>query len=353
MRVLFGLPACEFSVSDVARGLRAALVRQGHELHDYDVGRRMAYHAAAMGPIYREQVAAVSKQASETLLIEAMYHQADLAIIVSALIYHPIAIALLRQARIPLAVIHTESPYEDGQQVEWSSAYPEALHCTHDRVSAARLGWLYLPHAYDPAIHRPCYDRTCGVNTLNGEPLTEWNNAEDEHSDRACDVLFLGTGWPERIALLEAIDWTGIDLKIRGLWPSLRADSPIRSCYVEGCVPNEDAVRYYRAARINLNIHRADAEAVSLNPRAYELAACGAFTITDRRDDGVALLGEAQPTFGTVAELGASIRRWLTDPAGRRRCAEQARTRISTETFDARAAALMAAVTHTFAARAA
>jgi spore maturation protein CgeB len=83
---------------------------------------------------------------------------------------------------------------------------------------------------------------------------------------------------------------------------------------------------------------------VSLNPRAYELAACGAFTISDRRAEGTALFGETVPTFTTAGELESLVRRYLADPAGRRRYAEQARVRVRGETFDARAAALIAAV---------
>lgn len=352
MRITFALPACEFSVSDVARGLRAALVSQGHDVHDYDVGKRMAYHGGAMGAAFREHVANVSKQASETLLLEAMYHRADLVVLVSALIYHPIAIALLRRAGVPLAVIHTESPYEDAAQAEWASAYPEALHCTHDRASADRLGWLYLPHAYDPAIHRPCFERV-GHETIDGASIREWNNSEDRYGPDACDVLFIGTGWPERIAFFEQVDWSGVDLRLMGLWPGMSDTSALRPYYRHGLVPNTDAVRLYRAARINLNLHRTGHGAVSLNPRAFELAACGAFTLADRRDDGTTLFGETVPTFSTPGELSAMVRRFLADPAGRQRLAEQARLRVLHETFDTRAEALMRAVRQRFAATAA
>ena len=345
MRILFGLPACDYSVSDVARGLRAALVRQGHVVEDYSVSKRMAYHARAMGPDYRDQIALVSQQASQDLLLQATYHRADLVIVVSALIYHPIAIHALRYHRVPLAVVHTESPYEDVAQAEWASAYPEALHCTHDRVSAERLGWAYLPHAYDPAIHRPCHE-VVTPRLFGGEVATEWNNAEDQHGPDVCDVLFLGTGWPERIALLEAVDWTGIDLRLRGVWPALSESSPLRRYYHEGLVPNVDAVRYYRAARVNLNIHRAGQGAVSLNPRGYELAACGAFEISDYREEGVSLFGDSVPRFETAEELGRLVRQYLADPASRARLAIEARTRVRHETFDARAEMLMTALSH-------
>jgi spore maturation protein CgeB len=321
MRILFCTPAADFSIADVGRGLRAALVRQGHEVKDYEISKRLAYHAAAMGPQFKENLYAVSKQASENILIEAIYHQAELVLIVSALVYHPIAMALLRWGRIRTAVVHTESPYCDDQQLEWSQAYPEALYFTNERTSARQFGWHYLPHSYDPEIHKP------SRHSLAGEDY---------------DVVFVGTGWPERIRVFEQVNWDGIRVRFYGLWPQLSVTSPLRKYYVEGLVPNHEAVRIYQRAKICLNMHRAHEGAESLNPRAYELAACGAFQISDVRQEGVELFGEAVPTFRTAAELEALIRRYLADPGGRRRCAEQARRRVKNCTFDQRLHGMMA-----------
>jgi hypothetical protein len=338
---LFCKPAAEFSVSDVARGLRAALVRQGHDLRDYDMGKRLAYHSRAMGELYVEQVSAVSKQASENILIEAMYHHADLVIIVSALIYHPAALVLLRMARVPTVVLHTESPYCDDDQVEWAAANPDALHCTHDAASARKLGWAYVPHSYDPNIHKPCREEM--VLGSDGTPRIEWDNEADLQSDKACDVCFIGTGWPERIAFLEQVDWTGIDLRLYGLWTALREDSPLRKFYREGLVPNEEAVSYYRAAKININVHRADPTAESLNPRGFELPACGAFTLTDYRKEGVELFGDSMPVFETPADLERLVRHYLANPEERMRLARAAFDRVRPCLFDNRAVSLMSA----------
>lgn len=352
MRILFCKPAVDYSVSDVARGLRAALVRQGHEVRDYDMAKRLVYHARAMGEVHAENIAAVSKQASENVLIEAMYHKADLVVLVSALVYHPVAIALLRMGRVPTVVLHTESPYEDAAQLEWAGANPSALHCTHDAASARKLGWFYVPHAYDPAIHRPCHLEEFWQDPHDtASRVIVPNNDADAQSDKACDVLFVGTGWPERIAFLEQVDWTGIDLRLYGIWTQLRPDSPLRPFYREGLVPNEEAVALYRAAKINLNVHRADPTAESLNPRGFELPACGAFTLTDRRREGVDLFGETMPVFDTPEELERMIRRYLADPEERTRLARAAFARVAPCTFDNRAVSLMSAAQGHFTAR--
>lgn len=329
-RILFVRPSVDFSVSDVARGYERALRQQGHELRVYDMAQRYVYHANAIGPERaREMVADVSKAASETILLEAMYHNADLVVIVSGLLTHPNALWLLAQGRVPTVVLHTESPYEDVRQAEWSSAHPEALIATHERTSAEQYGWLYLPHAFDPAIHWP----------VAAPPKY--------------DVVFVGTGWQERIDLFERVDWSGIALGLFGFWPLLRKDSPLRPFYVEGCVQNDDAVKLYRQSRIGLNLHRYAEGAVSLNPRAYELAATETFSVTDGRAEGIELFGETQPTFTSAEELSAVLRRYLADDAGRVALAKQARERVLGQTFAARAETLMDAVERKYAARAA
>lgn len=351
MKVLFCHPAAEFSVSDVARGYRRALVKAGHDVRDYNISARMRYHAKALGE-KAEDLATVSKQASETILLEAMYHGADLVFIVSALIFHPVAIALLRMARVPTAILHTESPYEDDKQAEWNAANENIWSFTHDSFSAETRGWGFLPHAYDPEIHRPTRTRlyTSAMKgglfpglLMDGEdpgPMITFEN--DPVPGYESDVLFIGTGWQERISFFESIDWTGINLRLLGLWPALSETSPLRRFYTEGCVDNEEAVKYYRSAKICLNFHRAHPDARSLNPRGYELAATGAFTLTDVRSDGVKLFGDSQPTFSTAEDLSSLVRKYLADPEARRRCAVQARACVKHETFDTRVAALFA-----------
>lgn len=322
MKILLVIPAIEFSVLDVARGYHNAFIRAGHTVWTYDLGKRMAYHARAMPEKAAACVPHVTQMASENLVVEALKCEADVVVIVSGLMCHPLGVQLLYKAHIPTVVIHTESPYEDAAQAEWGGANPDAQVFTHERISAEQCGWGYLPHAYDRDIHKPV------------KPV------------EPCDVLFLGTGWPERIALLEAVDWTGIDLKIRGLWNTLRADSPLRPFYVDGCVDNTLVPGYYAGAKINLNIHRAHETAESLNPRAYELAACGAFCLSDYRRDSDLVFQGSQPWFHSAASLEALVRRYLDDDGERARAAARARELGHNETFDTRAADLLS-VLHT------
>ena len=62
----------------------------------------------------------------------------------------------------------------------------------------------YLPVGYDPAQHGP---------QMNGEAP-------------AHDVVFVGTGFESRVALLSQVDWSGIDLGLYGAWAEVPAGPP-------------------------------------------------------------------------------------------------------------------------------
>ena len=83
--------------------------------------------------------------------------------------------------------------------------------------------------------------------------------------------------------------------------------------------------------------------AESVNPRAVELAACGVFTISDRRAEATETFGALVPTFAEPATLGPLIRRWLADDEGRRATASQLPACVARSTFRHRAE-LVAAV---------
>lgn len=325
-RILFVHPGAEFSIWDVGAGLRRALEAQGHTIADYYLTRRLMYHGAAMdaGGLDpdAENIAAVSKQASENVLIEALYHRADLVIIVSGLNLHPLALWLLDRVgdpHIPVAVVLTESPYEDPQQIEWLSAHRSPIVFTNDRASARLHGWSYLPHAFDPAVH---YSR-------KPEPT------------EACDVLMVATGWRERQELFEQIDWSGIRLRLIGPWPYLPEAHPLRAFVEDRCVPNAELPQLYASAKICLNFFRRHLYAESLGPRTYELAACGAFQLSDDRAELEEIFNGTIPTFETAAQLEGMIRHFLAHDDERRELAGRAQAIVQGETFQRRAEQMM------------
>lgn len=333
LNILFVHPSAQMSISDVARGYRAAFERMGHNIRDYRLYARLGYHNRAVppempGPEY-DRHASVARAASETILNEALYHQSDLVFIVSGLNLHPIALWLLGKVGIPAAVIFTESPYNDEDQARWANLKPFGsplnMHvATNDRYSADHYGWQFLAPSFDPIIHRPL-------------PLDP---------SYACDVLMIGSGWPERQALLEAINWDGINLKLYGIWPGLidNPNSPIHKFYSPLIVNNVTIAQMYSSAKINLNFHRASPTALSWNPRAVEIAACCAFQLSDSRADLLELFGTSIPTFETSEQLEKLIRHYLGDDSHRIILQVKAHERVQGETFDNRAAALLSAL---------
>jgi spore maturation protein CgeB len=156
----------------------------------------------------------------------------------------------------------------------------------------------YLPHGWHPERH-----------TVNA-PMLE----VPSH-----DVVFVGSGFPERIDWFNAIDWTGIDLGLYGTWKGLGLKKQVRQAIRGDQVNNLLASALYRKAKIGLNLYRTRNQqrlrvtGESLSPRAYELAACGAFHLSDFRPEVAEVFGDRVPTFRTPAEASVLIRSWLAN----------------------------------------
>lgn len=337
MRILFVHASVDFSIGDVSRGYRAALERAGHDLADYVMPARFAYHARALPPEVARDQSFVSKNASECIVLEAMYHRADMVVVVSGLNVHPIALWLCGQVNIPIAVVLTESPYDDKQQAQWvdltgeEGNKPDILVFTNDRHSAdSRRGWVFLPPSFDPTFHHP----------------------DEPDPEMVCDVIMVGTGWAERQSFLEAVNWDGIDFRIYGVWPGLKdnPDSPLHRFYNPRVIDNSKIAKVYASAKINLNFHRKSQVAVTPGPRVFELAGCGVFSLSDARKGLKEMFGAAIPTFKTPQQLEAQIRLYLKDDMTptRDRMAVEARNCVRDETFDTRVTTMMTAVKHRF-----
>jgi spore maturation protein CgeB len=327
MKVMVVWPMAKFSIWDVARGYENALQRLGcWELFDYRMDRRASFWIKSLrgtsicnedGEIPSEVLA---EQVSEAVVIEAMKYQVDFVLIVSGLSFHPNALWLLRRAGIRAGVILTESPYEDANQALLIEQYPEMLVFTNDKGSAEEHGWQYLPAAYDPLVHQPA----------------SW---DDEIS---CDVLIVGTGWKERQELLEQVNWEGIELHVLGLWLGIDKESPLAPYYAPSLVPNEQIPRLYSSAKICVNQYRG--AGYSLNPRAYEIPACGGFQLSDHRPELSEVFGDAVPTYDGARELEEAIRFFLADEGSRLRLAQEQRRLVEPHSFDERARQVVAAV---------
>jgi spore maturation protein CgeB len=345
MKVLVIGAGASFSTADVEAGVVEGLRAQGVEVALYPLDRRIAASSEFLKRCWKRAKAAnvdVEKPTSADALLhavqdsltKALLHQVDWVLLVSGMFVPRPFLEILQRAGLPVALLLTESPYDLDREVLWAETSDVVW--TNERTSVyglrqAQPRTFYLPHAMRPDVH-------CVPNDVPDVP--------------AHDVVFVGTAFQERIELLSAIDWTGIDLGLYGQWKALAARSPLRRFVRGGVVDNARTAALYQRAKLGLNLYRESqgwgkhaarvTGAESLNPRAYELAACGCFHLSSARAEVAEVFGDLVPTFRTAHECEALIRQWLADDVGRASVARRLPDTVTGHTWTARAAKMAA-----------
>ncbi|MBH0193109.1 MAG: glycosyltransferase [Nitrospira sp.] len=199
------------------------------------------------------------------------------------------------------------------------------------RAGARSVG--YLPMAADPAIHKPLV-------------LTE-----AERTEYGADVSFVGAGYQNRRALLPR--WLSDEWTFR-LWGNeWEGADDLASVLQRGGarIDTETCMKVFNASAVNLNLHscgsdRLDPDADFVNPRTFELAACGAFQLSDERSLFPDLFTDQEVVrFRSVEDVPTLIRCWLKDPDRRRAVAEAARRRVLRDhTYEHRMKNLLTAI---------
>lgn len=175
----------------------------------------------------------------------------------------------------------------------------------------------YLPLACDPERHVPV-----GLS-------------DAERARFGADVSFAGAPYLNRRRLFASLGDVGLRL-----WGAGWSDPALAPLAAEGgrTFTLDEMIRIFAATRINLNVHSAehvdglDPQPDYVNPRTFELAACRAFQIVDRREPLAELFDDEQVvSFSDVAELRALIRRYLADGSAREAVAIRAQSRALAE----------------------
>lgn len=177
---------------------------------------------------------------------------------------------------------------------------------------------LYLPLAAQPDFHKKV------------------DLSAVEQRKFGSDISFMGAGYPNRrIAFRELVNR---DFKIWGNeWDGDHVLEPLVQLKGARVTP-EECVKIFNATTINLNLHSSiQAEELVtggdfVNPRTFELAACGAFQLVDTR----ALLAESfhtdeLATFTSMDELLEKIDYYLENPDERDALARKAQSRVLAE----------------------
>jgi spore maturation protein CgeB len=175
---------------------------------------------------------------------------------------------------------------------------------------------MYLPMAADPLIHRPI-DLSAGERTEFGS-----------------DLSFVGAGYANRRTLLPRLISSKWTFKLWG--NEWEGAAGLKSVLQRGGsrIDTDTCMKVFNASHINLNLHSwsgstLDPDGDFVNPRTFELAACGAFQLVDHRTLLPDLFsGEEVASFKTFDRLPELIGRWLGDPDARTAAALAARRRV-------------------------
>ena len=352
MRVLIVHPGPDFSVADVYRGWAEGLRELGCEVALYNLGTndRLYFYSRALidteekdetgHPIVRQAMTQLEAiRASMQGLTHACYSfWPDIVLFVSAFFVEAGTFALMRARGHKLVLLHTESPYQDDEQL--TRAEFADLNLLNDPVNIRAYEELapalYMPHAYRPEVHHP---RTGPLNP-----------------ELAADLLFIGTAFPTRVKFFEAMvgrDFEGTDFLLGGSYwtDETSEDSPLRKFLSqEGqCVDNSETAELYRHARCGINFYRRESEeghsgeGWAMGPREVEMAASELFFLRDSRPESDEVF-PMLPSFTGPDDAREKLRWWLAHEGKRLEAARAARAAIADRTFTGNAGRLLRAL---------
>lgn len=173
----------------------------------------------------------------------------------------------------------------------------------------------YLPLAVNPAVYKPKY----------------------VPAHYQSDICFIGNAFHNRVRLIDRIAPALAlrDTRIIGLfWKRLKRYKSLSKGIRISWISSEEAASYYNGAKIVINIHRSHDDKVhnknsrnlpglSINPRTYEIAAAGAFQLTDVRQDlsDFYVPGTELETYSSPNELADKIAYFLQNEQKRNQIA--------------------------------
>lgn len=347
MRILMVHPGPEFSVADVFHGWKKAFEAQGHLVHVFNTNDRLSFYSQTSIPDYtsgdnppcdkcgqQKFKHAMTKEDAVIAAMQGLTHDLytvnpHMVVFVSAFFTPAWVFDLIRQHRHKLVILHTESPYQDDEQLMRASY--ATLNLLNDPVNleeyAALAPSMYMPHAYDPDIHYP--------GSVKAKDL---------------DFAFIGTMFESRMHFFESL-FSELDMWERdayrialggAAWDGKHLDDSPLLRFVgharDEAVDNQETADTYRRSRLGINFYRRESEKAhtgegwAIGPREVEMAACGIPWIRDARGESDELF-PFLPTFSTPAEAADLLRWYLADEDRRGALGWKARNAIRDRTF--------------------
>ena len=326
----------------VARYVVKALEALGHRISWIDHSRHQSSYDAFGSYRDTRHRLTIQSRFAEILSLSTITHLAeDPPDLVLAIAQAPLTLAVLehlRKKKFLTAMWFVENYRHLTYWQQLAAGYDywfviQQAECQEAFKRAGARHVSYLPMAADPSVHRPL--------TLTAAERVEFG----------ADVSFVGAGYANRRNVLPhwlskewtfklwGNEWEGADL----LTPVLQRGG--------ARIDTGTCMNVFNTSAINLNLHSCagdtlDPRADFVNPRTFELAACGAFQLTDERALLPELFTEEEVVrFQRVEDVPSLIRTWLKDPVGRRTVAEAARRRVLRDhTYEHRMKELLATI---------
>ncbi len=185
--------------------------------------------------------------------------------------------------------------------------------------------FYYLPLAADPEIHKPL--------ELNSEELSEYGS----------DISFVGAGYYNRRCMFEGL----LDFNFKIWGNEWDLNSPLKD-YIQRKgerIEPQEYIKIFNATKININLHSSpwhrgvNPDGDFINPRTFEIAACGAFQLVDFRNHLPELydIGKEIVCFTDINDLREKIQYYLEREDERSLIAERAREKtLSNHTYKLR-----------------
>lgn len=309
----------------IARYVVSALNELGHRVSWLDHHIHQASYEAFGS--FREERHRLTLQSrfAEVLSLSAMAHIAeDPPDLVLAIAQAPLTLAVLqhlRKKKFLTAMWFVENYRHLTYWQQLAAGYDywfviQQGECLEALKRAGAAHVHYLPMAADPNVHRP-------VTLTPGE-----------QQEYGADVSFVGAGYANRRNLLP--QWLSKEWTFK-LWGNEWDGATNLSGALQrngARIDTETCMKVFNATAVNLNVHSStdmvlDPHPDFVNPRAFELAACGAFQLVDERTLLPDLFTPDEVVrFRRTEDMPQLIRMWLKDTAGRRDHAEASRRRV-------------------------
>lgn len=352
IRILMVHPGPDFSVADVFNGWKKAFTKMGHEVGTYTTNERLSFYGQIMLPDFKGPVRpstgehfwkrAMDNDSAVAASMQGLTHELfvswpHLIFFVSGFFVPAWLLDTIRSRRMRIVILHTESPYQDDEQL--MRAQYAHLNLLNDPVNLEEYAQIapamYMPHAYDPDVHYP------------GE------------GNEDIDFSFIGTMFDSRREFFEGFIRKFDDDELKSMkiamggsgWDGHHLDgSPLLSMLGHDrshSVDNTETADIYRRTKVGMNFYRRESEdnhvgeGWAMGPREVELAACGVPFIRDSRPESDEVFGDILPSVHTTWEAAELLRMYLRDETARRAAGQRAREAIKDRTFDNHATFLM------------